>query len=32
MVKCPRQESDLVLDLRGVACESGTLRGHVVFQ
>ncbi len=26
--KHPRQESDLVLDLRGVACESGTPRGH----
>ena len=28
--KCPRQESNLVLDLRRVACESGTLQGHVV--
>jgi hypothetical protein len=28
--KCPRQESDLVLDLRGVACESGTPRGQCV--
>ena len=27
-VKCPRQESNLVLDLRRVACESGTLRGQ----
>ena len=26
--KCPRQESNLVLDLRRVACESGTLRGR----
>ena len=27
--QCPRQESDLVLDLRGVACESGTPRGRI---
>ena len=27
--KCPRQESNLVLDLRRVACESTTLRGHL---
>jgi hypothetical protein len=26
--KCPRQELDLVFDLRRVACESGTLRGQ----
>ena len=26
--KCPRQESNLVFDLRRVACESGTLRGQ----
>jgi hypothetical protein len=26
----PRQESNLILDLRGVACVSGTLRGRVV--
>ena len=25
--QCPRQESNLVLDLRRVACESGTLQG-----
>ena len=25
---CPRQESNLVFDLRGVACASGTLRGQ----
>ena len=30
--KCPRQESNLVLDLRRVACESSTLQGHVVCQ
>ena len=28
--ECPRQESNLILDHRKVACESGTLRGHVV--
>jgi hypothetical protein len=27
--RCPRQESNLVSDLRGVVCESGTLRGRV---
>ena len=27
-IKCPRQESNLVFDLRRVACESGTLRGQ----
>jgi hypothetical protein len=26
---CPRQESNLALDLRRVACESTTLRGHL---
>ena len=30
--QCPRQESNLVLDLRRVACESSTLQGHVVCQ
>ena len=30
--KCPRQESNLVLDLRRVACVSGTLQGHIVCQ
>ena len=30
--KCPRQESNLVYELRGLACESGTLQGHVVGQ
>ena len=29
-VKCPRQESNLVYELRGLACESGTLQEHVV--
>ena len=28
--QCPCQESNLVLDLRGVACESGTLQGQLV--
>jgi hypothetical protein len=28
-VKCPRQELNLALDLRRVACESATLRGHI---
>ena len=28
VVQCPRQESSLVFDLRGVACKSPTLRGH----
>ena len=28
IVKRPRQELDLVYDLRTVACLSGTLRGH----
>ena len=27
-IKCPRQESNLDLDLRRVACESATLRGQ----
>src|SRR5436309_1545865 len=26
--QCPRQESNLVYDLRKVACASGTLQGH----
>lgn len=30
--KRPRQESNLVYELRGLACESGTLQGHVVSQ
>ena len=29
VTKCSRQESNLVFDLRKVACESGTLREHV---
>ena len=29
VIKCSRQESNLVFDLRKVACESGTLREHV---
>jgi hypothetical protein len=28
--QCPRQESNLVFDLRRVACDSGTLRGQTV--
>ena len=28
--QCPRQESNLVFDLRRVACESGTPRGHLL--
>ena len=28
IVKCPRQESNLIFDLRRVACESTTLRGQ----
>ena len=27
-VKCRRQESNLIFELRGLACESGTLRRH----
>jgi len=30
--QCPRQESNLVYDLRKVACESGTLRGLLVLR
>ena len=30
-VKCPRQESNLVFDLRRVACESGTPRGQCFY-
>ena len=30
--QCPRQESSLVCDLRGVACKSLTLRGHISVQ
>ncbi len=30
--KCPSQESNLVYELRGLACESGTLQGHVAVQ
>ena len=29
VVKCPRQESSLVFDLRGVACKSLTLRRRI---
>ena len=29
--QCPRQESNLVFDLRRVACKSPTLRGHNFF-
>ena len=31
VIQCPRQESNLVFDLRRVACKSATLRGHVSF-
>ena len=30
--QCPRQESNLVFDLRRVACKSATLRGRVLVQ
>ena len=30
--QCPSQESNLILDLRRVACESGTIQGHIVSQ
>ena len=30
--ECPCQESNLVYDLRKVACESGTLQGRIVVQ
>ena len=29
--ECPCQELNLIFELRGLACESGTLQGHVVF-
>ena len=29
--KCPGQESNLIFELRGLACESSTLPGHVDF-
>ena len=29
-LKCPRQESNLDFELRGLACGSGTLQGHVL--
>ncbi len=32
IIQCPRQESSLVFDLRGVACKSPTLRGRVFVQ
>ena len=31
VIQCPRQELNLVFDLRTVACKSATLRGHVSF-
>lgn len=31
-VKCPRQELNLIYELRGLACESGTLQGQISSQ
>ncbi|WP_417388094.1 hypothetical protein [Gimesia sp.] len=28
-MKCPRQELNLIYELRGLACESGTLQGQM---